>query len=116
MVLIQKNQTFKLSDAEFLISVGEVGEAGKYILGRAGRIDGRFNFSELNSIASAMDSEKRYSAAGLTFSELLNSVLERGYAKAYPHGVRRLKTLDKQSANITDWKSFNSYEYIKDQV
>jgi len=36
--------------------------------------------------------------------------------KAYPHGIRYLKKLDKLAASIADWKEFNHHEVFKAQI
>jgi hypothetical protein len=46
----------------------------------------------------------------------LVSILERGYTKAYPHGIRYLKTLDKLSMDIDDWKNNSHHEAFKEQI
>jgi hypothetical protein len=65
---------------------------------------------------TAMESENRNLAACLIYRSLLVSILERGYTKAYPHGVRYLKKLDKLSETITDWKRFHRHEAFKDRI
>lgn len=50
------------------------------------------------------------------YRSLLISILERGYTKAYPHGIRYLKKLDKLAASIADWKEFNHHEVFKAQI
>jgi hypothetical protein len=47
---------------------------------------------------------------------LLVSILERGYTKAYPHGIRYLKKLDRLSATVSDWKEFSHHEAFKDLI
>ena len=36
--------------------------------------------------------------------------------KAYPHGIRYLKKLDKLAATISDWKNFNDHEAFKGRI
>jgi len=71
--LIHANPTFSESDADFLVSVGKIEEAERFIL-------------------------------------------ERGYTKAYPHGVRYLNKLDKLAISISQWMKFDSHETFKDQI
>ena len=42
--------------------------------------------------------------------------LERGYTKAYPHGIRYLKKLDKLAVSVSDWKTFNNHEAFKEPI
>jgi hypothetical protein len=111
------HQTDKLceSDARFLIAIGEIDEAEAYILERADRLDGNF-YSILLPLAEAMETEKRYLVTSLIYRSLLVSILERGYTKAYPHGIRYLKKLDQLSASVTDWKNFDHHEAFKEQL
>ncbi|PIE20727.1 MAG: hypothetical protein CSA61_00765 [Neptuniibacter caesariensis] len=103
------------SDAEFLLAVGKIDEAEAYLLKRADQLDGK-HYSSLLSLAEAMASENRHLAASLIFRSLLVSILERGYTKAYSHGIRYLKKLDKLAASISDWKEFNPHDVFKEQI
>ena len=113
--LILKSDRIRESDAEFLISIGRIDEAEEYLLKRANQLDGN-HYGSLLSLAEAMESENRHLITSLIFRNLLISILERGYTKAYPHGIRYLKKLDKLSAFVTDWKNFNYHEAFKEQI
>jgi len=63
-----------------------------------------------------MESEGRNLAASIIYRSLLSSVLERGYTKAYPHGIRYLKKLDKLAASISDWNTFDDHKEFKDDI
>ncbi len=112
---ILKVDKLRESDAEFLIAIGKMDEAEAYLLGRADKLDGN-HYGRLLSLAEAMESEKRHLAASLLYRSLLISILERGYTKAYPHGIRYLKKLDKLAASVADWKEFNHHEAFKEQI
>ena len=112
---ILKADRLRESDAEFLIAVGRIDEAEDYLLKRADQLDGN-HYGSLRSLAEAMESENRHLAASLMYRSLLVSILERGYTKAYPHGIRYLKKMDKLSEAVTDWKEFNTHEAFKKQV
>ncbi len=112
---ILKADRFRESDAEFLIAVGKIDETEAYLLGRAGQLAGN-HYGSLLSLAEKMESEKRYLVTSLMYRSLLVSILERGYTKAYPHGIRYLKKLDKLSEAVTDWKEFNNHEAFKKQT
>jgi hypothetical protein len=64
----------------------------------------------------AMEAENHHLVASLMYRSLLISILERGYTKAYPHGIRYLKKLDKLATSVTDWKEFNHHEAFKGQL
>lgn len=112
---ILKNDRLRESDAEFLISIEKINEAEEYLLGRADQLDGNY-YGGLLSLAEAMESESRHLVTSLIYRSLLISILERGYTKAYPHGIRYLKKLDTLSAGITNWKNFNNHEAFKEQI
>ena len=90
-------------------------EAEAYLLKRADQLDGN-HYGSLLILAEVMESENRHVAASLIYRSLLISILERGYTKAYPHGIRYLKKLDKLAASITDWINFDHHEVFKAQI
>lgn len=112
---IIESNALRESDAEFLIEIGKIDEAETYLLGCANQLDGN-HYGSLLSLAEAMESENRNLVTSLIYRSLLVSILERGYTRAYPHGVRYLKKLDKLSGVVTDWKDFNHHEAFKEQI
>jgi hypothetical protein len=112
---ILKTERLRESDAEFLISIEKINEAEEYLLGRADQLDGN-HYGGLLSLAEVMESESRHLVTSLIYRSLLISILEHGYTKAYPHGIRYLKKLDTLSAAITNWKNFNNHEAFKEQI
>jgi hypothetical protein len=85
------------------------------ILERAEQINGD-DYPRLISLAETMESENRNLAATLIYRSLLISILERGYTKAYRHGVLYLKKLDKLAILITQWLKFDNHVSFKDQI
>ena len=112
---ILKTEKLRESDAEFLIAVGKIDETEDYLLGRADQLDGN-HYDSLLSLAKAMESESRPLVTSLMYRSLLVSILERGYTKAYPYGIRYLKKLDKLAASVADWKEFNNHDAFKEQI
>ncbi len=112
---IQKTDSLRESDAEFLIALGKIDEAEAYLLQRADQLDGN-RYGILLSLAESMETENRYLAASLIYRSLLNAILERGYANAYPHGVRYLKKLDKLAVTIFDWNKFDHHDAFKERI
>lgn len=112
---ILKSDRLRESDAEFLIAVGKIDEAEVYLLKRADQLDGN-HYGSLLSLAEVMEFENRHLVTSLIYRSLLISILERGYTKAYPHGIRYLKKLDKLSEAVTDWKEFYHHEAFKAQI
>ncbi len=112
---ILKTDRIRESDAEFLIAVGKIDEAEAYLLKRADQLDGN-HYGSLLSLADVMETENRYVVTSLIYRSLLIAILERGYTKAYPHGIRYLKKLDKLATSVADWKEFNHHEVFKAQI
>ena len=112
---ILKTDRLRESDAEFLIAVGKIDEAENYLLKRADQLDGN-HYGSLLSLAEAMEAENCHLVTSLIYRSLLISILERGYTKAYPHGIRYLKNLDKLATSVTNWKEFNHHEAFKEQI
>ena len=112
---ILKTDRLRESDAEFLISIGKINEADEYLLKRADQLNGNL-YASLLSLAKAMEAENRHLVTSLIYRSLLISILERGYTKAYPHGIRYLKKLDRLTASVADWKEFNHHEAFKEQI
>ncbi len=115
IILILDGTKLRESDAEFLISLGKIDEAEAYLFKHADQLDGNY-YGSLLSLAEVMESEKRYLVASLIYRSLLIAILERGYTKAYHHGIRYLRKLDKLSETITDWKNYNNHETFKKQI
>jgi hypothetical protein len=112
---ILKTDRLRESDAEFLLAIGKIDDAEEYLLKRADQLDGN-HYGSLLSLAEAMESENRHLIASLMYRSLLVSILERGYTKAYPHGIRYLKNLEKLAATVSDWKEFSHHEAFKEQI
>ncbi len=112
---ILKTDKLRESDAEFLISIGKIDEAEEYLLKRVDQLDGK-HYGSLLSLAEAMEAENHHLVTSMMYRSLLISILERGYTKAYPHGIRYLKKLDKLATNVTDWREFNHHEAFKAQI
>lgn len=112
---IHNSSSLREFDAEFLITIGKIDEAEEYLLGLAEQFNGD-HYGSLLSLAETMETENRHLAASLMYRSLLVSILERGYTKAYPHGIRYLKKLDKLAVTVSDWKEFNHHEAFKDRI
>lgn len=77
-------------------------EAEHYLLERSEQLNGDF-YGNLLPLAEAMETAARHLAATVVYRALLDSILRRGQAKTYPHGVRYLKKLDRLAKSISDW-------------
>lgn len=113
--LIAESSTLSITDAEFLMTIEKIDEAEEYLLKRADQLNGR-NYVSLPDLANKMETKNRYLVASLIYRNLLNSILERGYTKAYSHGIRYLKKCDWLANKITAWQVFENHEAFKQQL
>ena len=112
---IMEAERFQESDAYFLALVGAVDTAEEYLLKHSDQIDGSY-YGELLHIAEALEKANRPLALSLIYRSLLSSILERGYSKAYSHGVRYLKRLDRLAQQMNDWKEIPDHSTFKEQI
>jgi hypothetical protein len=112
---ILSDKQFRCHDAEFLISIEKIDEAGTYLLDRASQIDGDL-YSSLLPLAQTMETEERSLAASIIYRSLLSSILDRGYTKAYSYGAQYLKKLDIMAASITDGGNFEIHDVYKGRI
>lgn len=112
---ILKSEGIRLSNAQFLIEVGKVDEAEHYLLDNQNQIDGDL-YNTVLSLAKAMEAKNRPLSASLLYRSLLTSILQRANTKAYSHGIRYLKKLDKLSQDISDWKGISPHESFKQLI
>ncbi len=112
---ILQNERLSLADARFLIVNGKIDEAEKYLLERAGQLDGDL-YDHLLSLAKNMETEGRNLVATIIYRSLLDSILKRGYTKAYVHGIRYLKKMDKLAVSLANWKNLEDHKTYKDRI
>ena len=115
VALIMKDSHFEYFKATFLISVSKIDEAEAYLLTHADQLDGNFYY-RLRTIAEEMASAQRYLIATICYRAMLTSVLERGYSKAYHHGIHYLEQLDKMAESFEDWKQIVDHQTFKEQL
>lgn len=110
--LIRENQEFDDNDAKFLSDVGMIDELEAYVFARVEKLDGS-SYYLLPPLAETLIKHGRYLAATLIYRALLNSMMERAYAKSYHHGVDYLHAMDKVSPLIKDWKTYPTHNAFK---
>ena len=115
MTAILAQTKLNTTDIEFLIEIGKLDEAESYLLARADQLNGDLYF-RLIPLAKKLEKEDRPLGASMLYRALLNSILKRGYIKAYPYGISYLKKLDTLAAKITDWKGFDDHETYKNRI
>ena len=94
LALICENPRFDSYNAQFLADVGMIDELEAYVFARVEQLDGGAYYS-LPEVAEALVEHARYLAATLIYRCLLDSMMERAYAKSYHHGVDYLHAMDK---------------------
>lgn len=112
---ILQQEKLKLTDVEFLLETNQVSEAEAYVLKRSAQLDGNF-YSSLQPLAKQFEQAGCFLATGLIYRALLNSILERGYSKAYTYAARYLKNLDKLSLKTENWQSNPTHEQFKSAI
>jgi hypothetical protein len=107
-VRIREDARFHPGHVRFLLEVGDPAAAAGYLLARTDGLDGRM-YERLLPLAKAMEKAGQPLAAVILYRALLVSILERGYAKAYPHAARYLHKLDMLATGISDWQGVDGH-------
>ncbi len=113
--LILSAKTLSLSDTAFLMEMGQVEDAERYLLDRVDQLNGDF-YGSLLPLADAMETNERHMAAIVVYRALLDSILRRGRTKTYPHGVRYLKKLDRLARSVSDWRGMDDHDTYLQQL
>ncbi|MFA6618005.1 MAG: DUF6880 family protein [Candidatus Neomarinimicrobiota bacterium] len=103
------------SDIYFMLDLDKVDEAEAHLIKYHEQLDGD-PYYDLLPLAKTMEKEKRYLCACLIYRSLLISILERAFYKAYQYAANYLKTLDKLSQNISDWKGIIDHNSFKEHL
>ena len=109
---IEANQIFQLTDLRFLVDARLFEHAERYLLNRADQIDGGQYYSLL-PIAELFLSNDSLLASTLLYRKLLESILRRGYSKAYGYGVEYLCILDDLDMRIGEWGGLEEHRAFK---
>lgn len=91
---ILANPSLSDSAAIFLVEMDHLDAAETYLLDRADQLNGDF-YGRLHLLAETMEQAGRRLCASVLYRALLDSILHRAKSKAYVHGVRYLKKLDR---------------------
>lgn len=106
---ILNSDRLSYSDAWFLMQIGRVEEAEKYLLERATRLDGD-HYQSLLPLAQGMEKHDRALIASVIYRALTDSIMRRAQAKHYPHAVRYLKILERLALGISDWRDVKPHD------
>ncbi len=103
------------SDAWFLIENNHMEEADTYLIERAEQLDGA-NYWLLLELVEPFEATGRQLAVTAIYRALLDSVLERGYTKAYSHAARYLKALDRIAETVEEWRGLVAHDTYAAQL
>ncbi len=112
LALITEDPRFDDYDAQFLSDVGMIDELEAYVFSRVEKLNG-LSYYSLPGIAESLVKHECYLAATMLYRCLLDSIMERAYAKSYHHGVDYLHAMDTFSPLIRDWKGYPTHNAYK---
>lgn len=111
--LVLADPELDLEDLAFLIDQSRIVDVESYLQARGDQIDGR-RYNQLTPIVRRLIELSLHLPATLVYRALLDSILERGYSKAYNHAVSYLRSLDRLSGSISDWRKLRTHDaYMK---
>ena len=112
---ILADSTFCPSNAEFLTQCHRYSQAEEYLIQWADQFDGDY-YHFLLPLAQTMEKQDKFLVASLLYRSLLDSILSRGFSKAYHHGVSYLFKLDEFSPAIGNWGHYPGHEQYKQHL
>ena len=111
--LIMASKEFNITDAQFLIDVGEGRCAEDYVMARRERLDGE-QYYHLPPLAEHFEAKDSFLAAVVIYRALLEANLAKALSKYYSHGVRYLRKLDALAQHVSDWRGIEPHaEYAQ---
>ncbi len=111
--LIMASTEFNITDAQFLIDVGEGQCAQDYVIARREKLNGE-QYYHLPPLAEHFEAKGSFLAAVVIYRALLEANLAKSLSKYYPHGVRYLRRLDALAGRISDWRGIEPHaEYAQ---
>lgn len=100
--LIMTAKGFSVTDAQFLLDVGETGCAQEYIVARRDQLDGEQYYS-LAPLAESLEAKGLSLAVVAVYRALLEGNLTKALSKYYSHGVRYLRRFDALANQVSNW-------------
>ena len=107
--IILESESFREHDALFLLHCDLIDEAEEYLLKYHDQLNGNI-YGVLLEIVQYFEQSGKYLVSSLIYRSLLESILDRGYSKAYRHAVKYLKKIGELQNIITDWSTFQTHE------
>lgn len=112
---IHSNAVFSVMDLIFLVESEQLEEGERYVVEREAQVDGGL-YTTLLPLAERMENEGYYLSATVMYRALLDSILARGYIKAYSYGARYLRKLDVLASRIIDWKKIDDHSCYRKRL
>lgn len=106
--LIMASTEFNITDAQFLIDVGEGRSAEDYVIARREKLDGE-QYYHLPPLAEHFEEKGSFLAAVAIYRALLEANLAKALSKYYSHGVRYLRKLDALAERVSDWRGIEPH-------
>jgi len=113
--LIMASKEFNITDAQFLIDVGEGQCAQDYVIARRDQLDGE-QYYHLPPLAEHFEAKGSFLAAVIIYRTLLEANLAKALSKYYSHGVRYLRRLDALSGRVSDWHIIESHDMYVQRI
>lgn len=99
---ILHNDSFSASEAQFLVDCDRTSEAATYPVRLRDTLGDTF-WAHLHSLAEHLRDSGHALAATVLYRSLLSNILEFGTVRAYGHGARHLRELERLAQQIDDW-------------
>jgi len=113
--VILETEKLVYSDVRFLIDMGRIGDAERYLLSRSGQLNGDY-YTELKPLAEVFEEAGRFLTACVLYRALLDSILSRARSQYYYHGVSYLHKLDELGPKVGDWGQLQNHEEYKSRL
>jgi hypothetical protein len=107
--VIAHSPNLDYGDASFMIELGYIDAAERYISDRANQLNGDYYY-QLLPWAKPFEKQGRFLVASVIYRALLESILRRAISKYYTHGVRYLRKLDELAPQVNDWGEFEGHD------
>ncbi len=83
--------------------------AAEVLIHRRGELEGD-RYIGLQSLVQQFEAADQPLASSLIYRGLLDSILRRGYSRAYHHAARYYSQLTKLAVNVTDWRGIEPHQ------
>lgn len=113
--LIMTGKEFSVTDAQFLLDVGEDQCAQDYVRAHREQLDGE-QYCSLPPLAENLEAKGLFLVAVLIYRALLEANLAKALSKYYSHGVRYLRRLDELADRVSDWHGIEPHDEYAQKI